>query len=142
MTLAPRVEVFTQLSCAAIHHPHHHNTHSLAIPSPSTRHHNTSTALSQLSFDPLTHSAITISLKHDSDESDDPRRLPSLRCLSDPTVQAAAARLQTIMTTTMGLLSALSTGWWSHFGERHGRTAVLAISTFGLFITFVFTLSF
>jgi hypothetical protein len=37
----------------------------------------------------------------------------------------------------MGFFSALSTGWWSHFGERHGRTAVLAISTFGLFITFV-----
>ncbi|KAG6817670.1 hypothetical protein H0H87_005428 [Tephrocybe sp. NHM501043] len=35
----------------------------------------------------------------------------------------------------MGLLSALTTGWWGHFGERHGRTKVLAIVTFGLFLT-------
>lgn len=40
-----------------------------------------------------------------------------------------------IMTTTMGLLSALTTGWWGHFGERFGRTKVLAGSTLGLFLT-------
>ncbi|KAG6842326.1 hypothetical protein C0991_010615 [Blastosporella zonata] len=72
--------------------------------------------------------------KH-KDEEEDPRRLPSNRCLGDPAVQAGAARLQTMMTTTMGLLSALTTGWWGHFGERHGRTKVLAIVTFGLFLT-------
>ncbi len=52
-------------------------------------------------------------------------------------MQSGAARLQTIMTTTMGILSALTTGWWGHFGETHGRTRVLAVSTFGLFMTFV-----
>lgn len=34
----------------------------------------------------------------------------------------------------MGLLSALTTGWWGRFGERHGRTKILAISTLGLFL--------
>ena len=73
----------------------------------------------------------------DGKGEDDPRNLPSHRCMSDPAVQAGAARLQTIMTTTMGTLSALTTGWWGHFGERHGRTRVLAFSTLGLFLTLV-----
>lgn len=71
----------------------------------------------------------------DTDDTEDPRRIPSPRCVSDPEVQASAARLQTIITTTMGLLSALTTGWWGRFSERHGRTKVLALSTLGLFLT-------
>ncbi|EKM57891.1 uncharacterized protein PHACADRAFT_251794 [Phanerochaete carnosa HHB-10118-sp] len=39
------------------------------------------------------------------------------------------------MTTTMGLLSAITTGWWGHFGEQYGRTRVLAAATLGLFLT-------
>jgi hypothetical protein len=57
--------------------------------------------------------------------------------LGNPAVQAGAARLQATMTTTMGFLSALTTGWWGHFGERNGRTKVLAGATFGLFLTYV-----
>jgi hypothetical protein len=57
--------------------------------------------------------------------------------LGNPAVQAGAARLQAMMTTTMGFLSALTTGWWGRFGERHGRTKVLAGATFGLFLTCV-----
>ncbi|KAG5641236.1 hypothetical protein DXG03_005680 [Asterophora parasitica] len=71
----------------------------------------------------------------DEGGDDDRHRSPANRCIGDPAVQAGAARLQTMMTTTMGLLSALTTGWWGHFGERHGRTKVLAIVTLGLFIT-------
>lgn len=70
-------------------------------------------------------------------DEEDPRRLPSQQCLGNPAVQAGAARLQTTMTTTMGLLSALSTGWWGHYGERNGRTKVLAGATLGLFLTYV-----
>ena len=61
--------------------------------------------------------------------------------------------MQTIMMTTMGFLSALTTGkpgnlsiqssclisfegWWGHFGERHGRTKVLALSLFGMLLTY------
>ena len=71
------------------------------------------------------------------DDEPDPRYLPSKRCLTDPKVLAGAARIQTIMTTTMGLLSALTTSWWGAFGEKHGRTKVLAASTLGLFMTYV-----
>lgn len=46
-----------------------------------------------------------------------------------------AARIQTTYSITMGSLSALTTGWWGHFGERYGRTKVLALATFGWFLT-------
>ena len=55
--------------------------------------------------------------------------------MSNPAVQAGAATLQTIMTTIMGALSALTTSWWGSFGERYGRTRVIAITTLGLFLT-------
>lgn len=144
MTVAPRVEVFTQLACNRLHGDHKWD-HSQT---------NTSLQLHQAlysSLDPLgPHFSldsiiltprVPVSVSDtddkDSDDTEDPRRLPSARCLADPAVQAGAARLQTIMTTTMGLLSALTTGWWGHFGERHGRTKVLATATFGLFLTYV-----
>ena len=73
----------------------------------------------------------------DDEDETDPRLVPSKRCLTDPAVQAGAARIQTIMTTIMGALSALTTGWWGHFGEQHGRMRVLAASTLGLLLTCV-----
>lgn len=157
MTVAPRIEVFTQLSCNRLygHHDYNHTlTHSsfeptphLSIPfyysldplGPSLHPHHFSRARDNSTI--VSIPASTAAFTEDNDEGEDPRRLPSARCMGDPAVQAGAARLQTIMTTTMGLLSALTTGWWGHFGERHGRTKVLAVATFGLFLTYVFYLS-
>ncbi|KAF9003998.1 hypothetical protein BDQ17DRAFT_1424961 [Cyathus striatus] len=117
MTIAPRVEVFTQLSCNKIyghHNEYNHTTallfsldpHALYSPDSSSLFHpSTSTHLLFTSSEPQQDGG-------DDDDTEDPRQLPSSRCTSDPAVQAGAARLQTIMTTTMGLLSALTTGWW------------------------------
>ncbi|KAG1883390.1 hypothetical protein F4604DRAFT_1535448, partial [Suillus subluteus] len=137
MTLASRVEVFTQLSC---HSVYEHYNHTSVIHTPFNSSHDV--------VDPVEPHLISVHLASspvltsgktqengDADEDDDPRMIPSKKCVSDPAVQAGAARLQTIMTTTMGALSALTTGWWGQFGERHGRTRILAISTFGLFLT-------
>ncbi|PPQ64605.1 hypothetical protein CVT26_002003 [Gymnopilus dilepis] len=169
MTLAPRVEVYLQLSCNRLHGDHHWNhTQTPAAwamlntseVSPVSSSQSLRTSLYS-SFDPLgphLHPSSSPSFqpnppppspppsnnlsqedqdRQDSDDTEDPRRLPSARCLGDAAVQAGAARLQTMMTTTMGLLSALTTGWWGHFGERNGRTRVLAVSTLGLFLTLV-----
>ncbi|OAX35660.1 hypothetical protein K503DRAFT_722626, partial [Rhizopogon vinicolor AM-OR11-026] len=141
MTLASRVEVFTELSCHTLHEQYNH-THVAQGFTPFQSIH--------YAVDPigphLTPLFSSISAHtsggsqesddtDDDDERDDPRVIPGNKCVSDPAVQAGAARLQTIMTTTMGALSALTTGWWGQFGERHGRTRVLAIATFGLFLT-------
>ncbi|KAI0077310.1 hypothetical protein K474DRAFT_1643587 [Panus rudis PR-1116 ss-1] len=169
MTLAPRVQVFTQLSCNAIygHDVYDHTNASIpttfelgrdssldalhlpihSILDPAGPHldrltfHSSSTPSNLTTSQRITFPAQTSGtvkqsdVSNDDDDEPDPRIVPSRRCLSDPAVQAGAARIQTIMTTTMGALSALTTGWWGHFGERYGRTKVLAASTFGLFLT-------
>ncbi|KAJ3476132.1 hypothetical protein NLI96_g11375 [Meripilus lineatus] len=129
MTLAPRVQVFTQLSCNAIYgHDVYNHTNSPFFPD----HINTDSLVLQNPHSPYK------SVSDDDDDNEtDPRSLPSTRCLSDPAVQAGAAKIQTIMTTIMGTLSALTTAWWGHFGQRYGRMRVLAISTLGLFLTSV-----
>jgi len=140
MTLAPRLEVFTQLACGTLQSHYNHTVLlNATISSPHTLHNSyTHLYLSPDSVAPYYTIPLDANDTNDnSDDEDDPRNLPSNRCMSDPAVQAGAARLQTIMTTTMGILSALTTGWWGHFGERHGRTRVLTFSTLGLFLTFV-----
>ncbi|KAJ7126951.1 major facilitator superfamily domain-containing protein [Mycena epipterygia] len=144
MTLAPRIEVFTQLSCSRLHHSYNHTATWVEATSVMPTYAPLYFGLDPLGpqFNPTPNPALSF-LDPAEDEpwddgetgDDDPRRLPSPRCMSDPAVQAGAARIQTIFTTTMGLLSALTTGWWGRFGERHGRTKVLAISTLGLFLT-------
>ena len=155
MTLAPRIEVFTQLSCNALHAQHSagqlpsltflptNSSHSL-WPNTDASFYFSLDALGP-HLDPgrrqydsiLLPSTVSAAGSDDDDDDEDPRRLPSNQCLGNPAVQAGAARLQAMMTVTMGFLSALTTGWWGHFGERHGRTKVLAGATFGLFLTCV-----
>jgi hypothetical protein len=148
MTLAPRIEIYTQLSCNHLYgNPRPNFTqHARATTSISSVH--PSSVLIAVNLDhPSTPSFIhsdTIT-GHDSvvpeilggTQPHDAMRMPSSRCVSDPAVQASAARLQMIMTTTMGLFSALTSTWWGSFSERYGRTKVLAISTFGLLLTYV-----
>ena len=133
--------MYTQLSCNAAQHTHYN--HTAIIPSNSS--HNPSGPFYH-TLDPLGYALAQqsnysydniISFDNQDQEEGDPRRLPSNRCLSDPVVQASAARLSAIMTITMGGLSALTTGWWGKFGERHGRTRVLATATLGLFLACV-----
>ena len=140
MTLASRVEVFTELSCRQLHRNYNHTaavvrgTYAPIQPQVDASRSFTSLYLPSI---PPPARPLRESEGDGVSEGDDPRVIPGKKCVSDPAVQAGAARLQTIMTTTMGALSALTTGWWGHFGERHGRTRVLAISTLGLFLTYV-----
>lgn len=141
MTIAPRVEVFQQLSCSLVYgHKSNYNhttrTHELlSISHPLDLAANNNSEPILLSIIDSDQGGNGDSDNNSDNDGDDPLRVPTKRCLSDPTVQSGAARLQTIMTTTMGLLSALTTGWWGRFGERHGRTRVLAAATLGLLFT-------
>lgn len=141
MTLASRVEVFTELSCNQLRDPYKHTSVPIdnsTFGLPSTYHPPGAQAQPSISlfFPPSPTASLFKETKGDGiREGDDPRVIPGNKCVSDPAVQAKAARLQTIMTTIMGALSALTTGWWGHFGERHGRTRVLGVASFGLFMT-------
>ncbi|KAI0326045.1 hypothetical protein GY45DRAFT_161821 [Cubamyces sp. BRFM 1775] len=135
MTLAPRVQVYTQLSCNAIY-GHDTYDHTSLGQTNSTRFMLLDPVAPAFYSSPITDGVPTINIyADDSDEETDPRLPPSKRCLEDAAVQAGAARIQTLMTTTMGTLSAVTTGWWGGFGQRHGRTRVLAAATMGLLMT-------
>lgn len=132
MTTAPRVQVYTQLACNAVYGkppPDHSNyilSPHLSLPFvPATEH----AIVTPVHFPRSSHST-------ESTNSEEPRQVLSERCFSDPAVQAGAARLQTIMATTMGLLSVCTTAWWGHYGQKHGRTKVLAASTLGSLFTY------
>ncbi|OCF61558.1 hypothetical protein L486_01210 [Kwoniella mangroviensis CBS 10435] len=55
-------------------------------------------------------------------------------CKKDPKVQAAAAKLTMLMTLTMGLLSALTTGFWGQTSDKLGRTKIIAFVEIGLLL--------
>ncbi|KIK63023.1 hypothetical protein GYMLUDRAFT_57781 [Collybiopsis luxurians FD-317 M1] len=136
ITFAPRVEVYTQLACASVHNHHAQQTvnQTLNLLLPFSTHLPTEHPTDYVNVDPIfIHSSVLSG--DDSSSEDDPRKLPSPQCVSDPAVQKEAARIQTVLTITEGLFSALTTGWWGHFSERHGRTRVLALATLGLFLT-------
>jgi MFS family permease len=66
---------------------------------------------------------------------------PTKECSSDPVVLAAVAKLTATLTTSMGVLGCLTTGFWGSFSDRHGRTLILALTIFGLLMndfTFIF----
>ncbi|WVO17128.1 hypothetical protein L204_104818 [Cryptococcus depauperatus] len=55
-------------------------------------------------------------------------------CKRDPKVLAAAARLTMILTLVVGILSALTTGFWGQTSDHLGRAKVMAIVEFGLLL--------
>ncbi|KIK57642.1 hypothetical protein GYMLUDRAFT_45806 [Collybiopsis luxurians FD-317 M1] len=125
-TLAPKVEIYTDLACTQ---------HMPEIAGNHTR--------SSMESSPILPSVPDINMFHHLHEDtealsqaiDITTREPSNTCKSDPVVQAAVAKLAAVMTTSMGILSCLTTGWWSSFSDRHGRTTTLGISVVGLLLT-------
>ncbi|KAJ6497032.1 major facilitator superfamily domain-containing protein [Mycena vitilis] len=118
--LAPKVEVYTLLVCS-VHKPEiFKDRHFLPSDFPSSTESSNTTTFPP-SFDIATTAAVT--------SSDYPE---SKLCASDPVVQAAVASLNAVITTSMGVLGCLTTGWWGAFSDRYGRTRILALTILGL----------
>ncbi|KAG8705610.1 hypothetical protein FRC08_001574 [Ceratobasidium sp. 394] len=60
---------------------------------------------------------------------------PDKRCIQDKEVHRAAAKLSAAITSAQGMLSVLTTGWWTQYSDRVGRTRILAISAAAVLIT-------
>ncbi|KAF8271276.1 major facilitator superfamily domain-containing protein [Lactarius quietus] len=122
MTLAPRVEVYTQIACRTLH-----NSPMVTpdiVPSPSLHHFGSLVASDSFHV-----------------QFQDPPVKTYDECTADPKVQARAARIQASVKTTESILSALTTGWLSHLSDRFGRNGILALSMFGaLFMDIVYIL--
>ncbi|KAJ9110259.1 hypothetical protein QFC19_001662 [Naganishia cerealis] len=80
---------------------------------------------------PGSHSRPDIGREGERDEEARPGEIDPRLCKKDPRVQAAAAKLTMTMTLCMGILSALSTGFWGAVSDRMGRTLVMAVTLLG-----------
>ncbi|KAF8610528.1 MFS general substrate transporter [Ceratobasidium sp. AG-I] len=60
---------------------------------------------------------------------------PDKRCRQDTEVHRAAAKLSAGITSAQGMLSVLTTGWWTQYSDRVGRTRLLGISAAAVLIT-------
>ncbi|KAH8818804.1 major facilitator superfamily domain-containing protein [Flagelloscypha sp. PMI_526] len=136
MTLAPRINVYTELACREVQWdnntgtaPSHSNDTTVVDPH--------SPIISFGTVPGVAEHPYSISLPQilSADSQSLGTSTTSSRCTDDPAVQSRAATIQAIFTTTMGLLSAVTTAWWGHFSERHGRLRVMAMSTLGMFIS-------
>ncbi|KAI0313769.1 major facilitator superfamily domain-containing protein [Amylostereum chailletii] len=130
MTMAPRIEVYTQLACRALHEDGD-DAPSSWPPAPSTTSNFTISANDN--DNALPNATTLIFLDPDPSAVD--------ACSADPAVQCRAARIHASVKTTESVLSAITTGYLSHLGDRHGRKLVLSLSVFGaLFMDVVYLL--
>lgn len=61
-----------------------------------------------------------------------PGEIDPRACKKNPATQAAAAKLSMMMTLSMGILSAMTTGFWGAMSDRIGRSRVMGIAILGL----------
>ncbi|KAI6164539.1 major facilitator superfamily domain-containing protein [Pisolithus thermaeus] len=143
-TFAPRVEVYTLLVCHTLKPEYFpdspiypvlpHIVGAVSTQNASATHANESSYLSS----PIVTYPSTIP----GYEEDEQTRQ---KCTSDPAVQAVVAKLSATLTTTMGILSCLVTGWWANFSDRYGRRPVFVASMVGIILvdlTFIITANF
>ncbi|KAH8925148.1 MFS general substrate transporter [Atractiella rhizophila] len=56
------------------------------------------------------------------------------RCRKDTAVQQAVTQLNVLLTLSMGILSALTTGFWGGFSDRYGRKKIVMLSVLGILV--------
>ncbi|KAH9484437.1 putative membrane protein C14C4.07 [Psilocybe cubensis] len=135
-TIAPRIEMYTILACKT-HRPDifrevypDYDMQGLASalsrssdqvgPTYASNSSSVLSALSEVSF-------LSTDTWTDGIENMSRRPIKKNKCAADPTVAAAVAKLTAVISTWMGTLSILTTGWWGAFSDRYGRTRVMGI---------------
>ncbi|PFH45582.1 hypothetical protein AMATHDRAFT_77985 [Amanita thiersii Skay4041] len=131
-TIAPQIEIYTRLACK-VHKPDIYDGHSLLLIQESLPYLGSNILINPDSSMLYLHKAnlITPILKLIAEGSPPGTK----QCATDPVVQAAVAKLITIITLSMGVLSCLTTAWWGAFSDRYGRMTVLRIAIIGPLIT-------
>ncbi|CAE6461292.1 unnamed protein product [Rhizoctonia solani] len=141
MTLAPRVEVFTQIACdqlriepdraytpASLRNYSVYDGFSIGLDMQSPLW----VIASQPSLPGRMHLATVTHVGNDNGGIPASLPISSDACRVDPAVQQGAAKLQTLILTLAGALSAVTSGFWGQFGDKHGRTGVIAITIFAM----------
>ncbi|PFH51723.1 hypothetical protein AMATHDRAFT_142025 [Amanita thiersii Skay4041] len=110
-TIAPQIETYTMLACK-VHCPGIYNGNATLV------------ASTEIQSIPL-----------NSQTALDGLAIVAKKCAADPEVQAAVAKLDTVMSISTGILSCLTTAWWGAFSDRHGRLSVIGLYAIGHFLT-------
>lgn len=120
MTMAPKLEIYTLLACS-VHKPEIFRDRQF-LPSyiPSYL---------QLNTDP-----IDITFPPSFDIAFNNGSSKTTECAADPVVLAAVARLTTAISTSMGVLGCLTTGWWGAFSDRYGRSRIFGLTIMGVLL--------
>ncbi|KAG9318828.1 major facilitator superfamily domain-containing protein [Chiua virens] len=135
--MAPAVALFTDLACH-VHKPEYvinHAQHSASFLSADTLvKASTIGPIPQTSDGDKTVDGIVSVYLPDSlyTASLDLTQIDEEKCASDPVVQAAAAKILAVVSTTVGILSCLTTGWWGSMSDFYGRRIVLFVSALGV----------
>ncbi|GAA5965156.1 hypothetical protein JCM21900_004621 [Sporobolomyces salmonicolor] len=129
MTIAPKIEIYTQLICRAM--PVEKS--GVTVPPPLT---SGATSGEAEGRDGVAETGVrwekgegfewtTTATGKEDDES------WAKQCHKSSAVQSAVARLALILSLLMGILSSLTTGAWGAFSDRRGRKPVLVLALFG-----------
>ncbi|KAG1756634.1 major facilitator superfamily domain-containing protein [Suillus paluster] len=147
-TIAPRVEMYTNLACR-VHAPElqYGPNDMLDLAQPlSTLSMNTAMILHGFNLDGPSAASVSTqsaSLYVPANTGPQQEHVPDRnQCASDPVVQATVAKLSAVLHTTTGILSCFTTAWWGSLSDRFGRTSVMGISMLGLLasdLTFIVT---
>ncbi|KAI5479857.1 MFS transporter [Pseudohyphozyma bogoriensis] len=128
MIISPKIEIYTQLICRSLPESQPQNPRSINAFFYSTL----ITPDDTLVFKPSATSIFAPTSPSDTSSDDGlGGKEWSKRCRARKDVQQSVAYLSTMLTLMMGLLSALTTGYWGALSDRIGRRPILALSLLG-----------
>ncbi|EPQ58298.1 MFS general substrate transporter [Gloeophyllum trabeum ATCC 11539] len=139
--MAPKIEIMTRIACRT--HKPEYTSHTPAdaggvympsavyVPSPDLGSFSPSLNATVPSIG--TDGGMEVSIMYTPAERELYKKEQSL-CAKDPVVQAAVAKLNTVILASTGILGFISTAWWGALSDRHGRVFVLRFTVLGLLI--------
>ncbi|GAA5989179.1 hypothetical protein JCM11641_002551 [Rhodosporidiobolus odoratus] len=131
LTIAPKIEIYTQLVCRALPTSVSGVTAPppILVTDPSNTPHPVPSESS-----PASPGMIKITWTSEDGlnvEELDMYKEWSRQCHKSSAVQSAVARLALVLSLMMGILSSLTTGFWGAYSDRKGRKPVLVLALFG-----------
>ena len=135
--MSPKIEIYNQLVCRAMSERRQRESHEVG-----TDHGNSDGGASTIF--PFVQLGIQLDDQLDSggdtwlelataaSESEDPDDKWARECRRAPAVQKAVAQLQTTLTLLMGVLAAITTGYWGSLSDRRGRKPILTLALIGM----------
>ncbi|GJJ08625.1 hypothetical protein Clacol_002844 [Clathrus columnatus] len=137
VTMAPRVDVYTQIACDEIRTSAEANLIDTPGPRPPFRPLIVYPSEIHPQVMPLSANAAVISNSHvdillSTDNSVDITFEIPKECLDNPVVHSRAAQIQATLGTVVGVLSIVTAGYWGQVSDAYGRKTVLSTVLFGM----------